>query len=82
MRLIVFQQLLSVEDISEWLTLTLEIKKLEAEQTHLQNEVQILKNGIQDSYLLNLEVTQLTADIETIDTQMVRYVVHMSYTLL
>lgn len=47
------------------------MKKLEAEQEYLQNEVQKLKNIIQENSLLNLDITRLTADIETIDAQMV-----------
>lgn len=61
----------SHEDISTWLALTLEVKKLEAEQMYLQNEVQGLKNNIQDNFLLNHDIARLTTDIETVDAQMV-----------
>lgn len=61
----------SREDISTWLALTLEVKKLEAEQIYLQNEVQGLKNNIQDNFLLNHDIARLTTDIETVDAQMV-----------
>lgn len=57
--------------MSAWLVLKLEVKKLEIEQTYLQNEVQKLKNIIQENSLLNLDLARLTTDIETIDTQMV-----------
>ncbi|XP_012220664.1 uncharacterized protein [Linepithema humile] len=76
-RLIEFIELiesLSHDDVITWLALTLEIKKLETEQTCLQNEVQKLKSTIQDNYLLNLDIAQLTADIETVDAQIVGYV--------
>ncbi|XP_011262623.1 uncharacterized protein LOC105255191 [Camponotus floridanus] len=64
----------SHEDISTWLALTLEVKKLEAEQMYLQNEVQGLKNNIQDNFLLNHDIARLTTDIETVDTQMDEYI--------
>jgi len=64
-------QSLSHEDVSAWLVLKLEVKKLKTEQAYLQNEVQQLKNIIQENSLLNLDIARLTADIETIDTQMV-----------
>ncbi|XP_014489311.1 PREDICTED: uncharacterized protein LOC106752256 isoform X2 [Dinoponera quadriceps] len=75
---------LSHEDISQWLTLTLEIKKLETEQACLQNETQKLKNDIQDNSLLNFEIARLTTDIETIDAQMDEYVknIQQSITIL
>jgi len=66
------QSLSSIEDISAWLALKLEVKKLEAEQAYLQSEVQKLKNIIQENSLLNLDIAKLTTDIETIDTQIVR----------
>lgn len=66
-------QSLSHEDINTWLALTLEVKKLEAEQVYLQNEVQGLKNNIQDNFLLNHDIAQLTTDIETVDAQMVHF---------
>ncbi|KMQ97038.1 hypothetical protein RF55_2653 [Lasius niger] len=62
------------EDISTWLALTLEVKKLETEQAYLQNEVQKLKNNIQDNSLLNHDIARLTTDIETVDAQMDGYV--------
>ncbi|XP_070154106.1 uncharacterized protein [Polyergus mexicanus] len=65
---------LSHEDINTWLALTLEVKKLEAEQVYLQNEVQGLKNNIQDNFLLNHDIAQLTTDIETVDSQMDGYI--------
>jgi len=61
----------SHEDVTTWLALTLEIKKLETEQTCLQNEVQKLKKNCEDHSLLNLDIARLTADIEAIDIQMV-----------
>ncbi|GAB1862048.1 hypothetical protein CAJAP_03127 [Camponotus japonicus] len=64
----------SHEDISTWLALTLEVKKLEAEQMYLQNEVQGLKNNIQDNFLLNHDIARLTTDIETVDAQMDEYI--------
>lgn len=66
-------QSLSHDDINTWLALTLEVKKLEAEQVYLQNEVQGLKNNIQDNFLLNHDIAQLTTDIETVDAQMVHF---------
>ncbi|XP_039313851.1 uncharacterized protein LOC105205884 isoform X2 [Solenopsis invicta] len=68
------EQSSSHEDVSAWLALRLEVKKLEAEQEYLQNEVQKLKNIIQENSLLNLDITRLTADIETIDAQMDKYI--------
>ncbi|XP_018303715.1 uncharacterized protein [Mycetomoellerius zeteki] len=65
---------LSHEDVSAWLALKLEVKKLKAEQAYLQNEVQKLKNIIQENSLLNLDIGRLTADIETIDAQMDKYI--------
>lgn len=47
------------------------MNKLEAEQAYLQDEVQKLKNIIQENSLLNLDIARLTADIETVDAQMV-----------
>lgn len=67
------QSLSCNEDISTWLALTLEVKKLETEQAYLQNEVQKLKNNIQDNSLLNHDIARLTTDIETVDAQMVRF---------
>lgn len=69
----VLQSLSSHDDVTTWLTLTLEIKKLEAEQACLQDEVQKLKNVIQDNSLLNLDIARLTADIETVDAQNVSF---------
>ncbi|XP_012060341.1 PREDICTED: uncharacterized protein LOC105623562 [Atta cephalotes] len=65
---------LSHEDVSAWLVLKLEVKKLKTEQAYLQNEVQQLKNIIQENSLLNLDIARLTTDIETIDTQMNKYI--------
>lgn len=65
---------LSQENVSMWLALKLEVRKLEAEQTYLQDEVQKLKNIIQENSLINLDIARLTADIETIDAQMDNYV--------
>lgn len=64
-------QSLSHKDVNIWLALILEVKKLETEQVYLQNEVQGLKNNIQDNFLLNHDIAQLTTDIETVDAQMV-----------
>ncbi|XP_072757771.1 uncharacterized protein [Anoplolepis gracilipes] len=61
------------EDVNVWLTLTLEVKKLEVQQMYLQNEVQKLKNNIQDNFLLNHDIARLTTDIETVDAQMDGY---------
>lgn len=38
---------------------------------YLQNEVQKLKNNIQDNFLLNHDIARLTTDIEAVDAQMV-----------
>lgn len=65
-------QSVSHEDISQWLSLMLEIKKLETEQACLQNEAQKLKDNIQDNSLLNFDLARLTTDIEMIDAQIVR----------
>lgn len=74
----IISQSLSHENMSTWLALKLEVRKLEAEQTYLQNEVQKLKNIIQENSLLNLDVARLTTDIETIDAQMVCiYIFHI-----
>lgn len=79
-------QSLSHEDMSAWLALKLEVRKLEAEQAYLQNEVQKLKNVIQENSLLNLDIARLTTDIETIDAQMVCicifYAVYISLILI
>lgn len=64
-------QSLSNEDVSRWLILMLEIKKLEIEQACLQNNAQKLNSNIQDHPLLNFEIARLTTNIETIDTQIV-----------
>ncbi|EFN86957.1 hypothetical protein EAI_05187 [Harpegnathos saltator] len=74
MEIIELIESLSEEDVSQWLTLTLEIKKLETEQAYLGNETQKLKNNIQDNSLLNFEIARLTTDMETIDAQMDEYV--------
>ncbi|KAL6433440.1 hypothetical protein ACFW04_006525 [Cataglyphis niger] len=65
---------LSHKDVNIWLALILEVKKLEAEQVYLQNEVQGLKNNIQDNFLLNHDIAQLTTDIQTVDEQMDGYI--------
>lgn len=73
-------QSLAHEDVSAWLALKLEVKKLETEQAYLQNEVQKLKNIIQENSLLNLDIARLTADIEMIDEQMVCFdTFHFTY---
>ncbi|XP_011643249.1 uncharacterized protein LOC105431031 [Pogonomyrmex barbatus] len=75
---------LSHEDVSAWLALKLEVKKLKAEQIYLQNELQKLKNNIQENSLLNLNIGQITADIEAIDAQMDKYIkdIQQSITVL
>ncbi|XP_077266327.1 uncharacterized protein LOC143899706 isoform X2 [Temnothorax americanus] len=76
-RLVEFIELiesLAHEDVNAWLALKLEVRKLEAEQTYRQNEVQKLKNAIQENSLLNLDIARLTSDIETIDAQMDKYI--------
>ncbi|XP_050452808.1 uncharacterized protein LOC126852251 [Cataglyphis hispanica] len=65
---------LSHKDVNIWLALILEVKKLEAEQVYLQNEVQGLKNNIQDNFSLNHDIAQLTTDIQTVDAQMDGYI--------
>ncbi|XP_026829108.1 uncharacterized protein LOC113562808 [Ooceraea biroi] len=86
-RLVEFIQLiesLSHEDVTTWLALTLEVRKLETEQAYLQNEVQKLKKNCEDNSLLNLDIAQLTADIEAIDAQIDGYVknIQQSITVL
>lgn len=61
------------ENVSTWLALTLEVKKLEAAQAYLQKEVQELKSNAQQNISLNHDIARLTTDIETIDAQMVRF---------
>ncbi|XP_036147674.1 uncharacterized protein LOC105834486 isoform X2 [Monomorium pharaonis] len=68
------EQSSTCEDVSTWLAIKLEVKKLEAEQAYLQNKVQKLKNIIQENSLLNLDIAQLTTDIETVDAQMDKYI--------
>ncbi|KAL0121619.1 hypothetical protein PUN28_006853 [Cardiocondyla obscurior] len=65
---------LAHEDINAWLVLKLEVKKIETEQAYLQNEVQEMKNIIQENSLLNLDIARLTTEIETIDAQIEKYV--------
>ncbi|XP_029167338.1 uncharacterized protein LOC114937840 [Nylanderia fulva] len=62
------------ENVSTWLVLTLEVKKLETAQAYLQNEVQESKNNAEQNISLNHDIARLTTDIETIDAQMDEYV--------
>ncbi|KYM93814.1 hypothetical protein ALC62_15515, partial [Cyphomyrmex costatus] len=65
---------LSHENVSAWLALKLEVKKLKVDQTYLQNEIQKLRNIIQENSLLNLDIARLTADVETVDAQIDKYI--------
>ncbi|XP_015181095.1 PREDICTED: uncharacterized protein LOC107068826 [Polistes dominula] len=55
-------------DLSEWLTLTLEVNKLETEEKILQNEIKVIQSECNNN-ASNLELQRLLSEIRTIDTE-------------
>lgn len=60
-------------DLSEWLTLALEVKKLEAEERVLQNEIKLIQSECNDNNTITLELQRLLSEIHTIDSEIVSY---------
>ncbi|XP_043490843.1 uncharacterized protein LOC122516785 [Polistes fuscatus] len=55
-------------DLSEWLTLTLEVNKLETEEKIVQNEIKVIQSECNNN-ASNLELQRLLSEIHTIDTE-------------
>ncbi|XP_011865607.1 PREDICTED: uncharacterized protein LOC105560797 [Vollenhovia emeryi] len=65
---------LSNEDMSVWLALKLEVRKLDTNQAYLQSEIRKLKGIIQENASHNHDLARLKSDIETIDAQTEKYI--------
>ncbi|XP_017879897.1 uncharacterized protein LOC108624848 isoform X2 [Ceratina calcarata] len=61
-------------DVSEWLALTLEVRKLETEQTSLQVEIEKICGNLYEDETIAVELAQLTSEIEYIDTEIAGYI--------
>lgn len=69
-------------DLSDWLPLTLEVKKLEVLQTELQRELGKLEEKFpEDNMMIDDILTQLIAEIKTIDSKIVltNFQIHYSF---
>lgn len=69
-------------DISKWLMLTLEVRKLEIEQMSFQNEIDNMQDNMQENNMLTFDLIQLTSDIQNIDVQIEQYVKDIQQSLV
>lgn len=60
-------------DLGEWLTSTLEVKKLEAEERVLEYEIKVIQSECDDNNSPIVELQQLLLEIHTIDRDIVSY---------
>ncbi|KAL2716483.1 uncharacterized protein V1478_014159 [Vespula squamosa] len=68
-------------DLSEWLTLALEVKKLEAEERVLQNEIKVIQSECNDNNTITLELQRLLSEIHTIDSEIEKCVENIQRSL-
>ncbi|XP_046814767.1 uncharacterized protein LOC124422421 isoform X1 [Vespa crabro] len=68
-------------DLSEWLTLALEVKKLETEERVLQNEIKMIQSEYNDINLPTLELQKLLSEIHTIDSEIEKCVENIQRSL-
>nr|XP_050847551.1 uncharacterized protein LOC127062805 isoform X2 [Vespula vulgaris] len=68
-------------DLSEWLTLALEVKKLEAEERVLQNEIKLIQSECNDNNTITLELQRLLSEIHTIDSEIEKCVENIQRSL-
>ncbi|XP_047347128.1 uncharacterized protein LOC124948070 isoform X2 [Vespa velutina] len=68
-------------DLSEWLTLALEVKKLETEERVLQNEIKLIQSEYNDINLPTLELQKLLSEIHTIDSEIEKCVENIQRSL-
>ncbi|CAL7951486.1 unnamed protein product [Xylocopa violacea] len=59
---------------SEWLALVLEVHKLETEKTILQEEIEKFRDNLHENSTFERDLTELTLEIQNIDTEIAKYV--------
>lgn len=68
-------------DVSEWLALTLEVRKLETEQTSLQAEVDKIRDDLYENNTFAFDLAELTSDIQNIGGEIAEYVQNIQQSL-